>query len=132
MRGYISQPAKLSSDGWLITGDIVKVAGDRVMFLGREDTVINVGGAKVIPEEVETVLLQVPGVLDARVYGAKNPITGYVLAAEITWNSPVPEEQARAQIFGYLSARLESFKVPRMYRFSLGSKVNEAGKKERN
>ena len=57
-----------SKDGWVDTGDSVEIKKDRVLFRGREDGVINVGGDKVYPEEVESVLLKHPLVAAARVY----------------------------------------------------------------
>jgi acyl-coenzyme A synthetase/AMP-(fatty) acid ligase len=66
-------------DGWLVTGDRVERRGDRVYFLGREGSLINIGGAKVVPEEVESALLDVPGVLDLRAFAVANPITAFVI-----------------------------------------------------
>ena len=57
--------------------------GDRVYFLGREDSLINIGGAKAIPEEVESALLDVPRVLDLRAFTVANLITGFVIGLEV-------------------------------------------------
>ena len=51
---------KFRKDGWIHTGDMVEVFDDRVMFRGRVDNVINIGGAKVTPEEVEAAGQQSP------------------------------------------------------------------------
>src|SRR5262249_14176189 len=68
-------------DGWLATGDLVRVEADRVVFLGRQDSLINVGGAKVFPQEVEGFLLGLPGIVEARVRPVRNPITGQAVLA---------------------------------------------------
>ena len=133
MRDYLGETAKraVTDDGWLITGDVAEVVGDRVLFRGRVDNVINVGGGKVMPEQVETALLEVPVVREACVYGIKNPIAGGVLAADVVLAQAVTEAEARKAIFSALSARLEPYKVPRIYRFVDKISVNAAGKKVR-
>ena len=133
MRGYLGETAKraVTDDGWLITGDVVEVVGERVLFRGRVDNVINVGGGKVMPEQVEAALLEVPVVREACVYGIKNPIAGGVLAADVVLAQAVTEAEARKAIFSALSARLEPYKVPRIYRFVDKISVNAAGKKVR-
>jgi len=75
------------AEGWLVTGDLVEVVGDRVLFRGRNDGVVNVGGVKVVPEQVEALLLSVAGVGDAAVAAVPSPITGQLLTARIV---PVP------------------------------------------
>ena len=84
MRAYRSKDADPgSSDGWLRTGDLVERHGDRVLFCGRADRLVNVGGYKVAPERVERVLLEVPGVADVYVYPRANAITGHILMADL-------------------------------------------------
>ena len=134
MKGYLGQAAAAHclEDGWLVTGDLVEVAGDRVQFRGRIDNVINVGGTKVLPEEVESVLLEVSGVREARVYGVPNPMTGAILAADVVLAEGLNEAEGRQRIFSLLSGRLAAFKVPRLYRFVKEMDINEAGKKVRS
>ena len=133
MRGYLGDASKraMTDDGWLITGDVVEVVAGRVLFRGRVDNILNVGGGKVMPEQVETALLEVPVVREARVYGIKNPLAGDVLAADVVLAQAVTEAEARRVIFSALSARLEPYKVPRLYRFVDKISVNAAGKKIR-
>jgi acyl-CoA synthetase (AMP-forming)/AMP-acid ligase II len=71
------------AEGWHATGDLAEVAGDRVVFRGRDSEVINVGGVKVHPLPVEHRIAGVPGVAAARVFGRPNPMTGAIVAAEI-------------------------------------------------
>lgn len=67
----------------LPTGDLVERVNDRWMFIGRKDATVNVGGVKVQPETVETLLRSVQGVGDAWVHAVANPITGQILVADI-------------------------------------------------
>lgn len=80
---------------WLNSGDLVKHDDSRVYFLGRANGSINVGGNKVMPEEVEAVISQVPGVGFVFVRGRKNPILGQLVEAVVT---PVPGEELNPQL----------------------------------
>ncbi len=134
MLGYAgSAPSSpLLDDGWLRTGDLVECRGERVYFLGRADSVISVGGAKLTPEEVEAVLLKVPGVAEVRVFGVKNPITGYLVGAEIVPEAGADTGQLREALLAAARARLDSYKVPRVIRFIESIRLSEVGKKDRS
>ncbi len=101
---------------WFDTGDLVEVTcGNPLRFrmLGRAGTVINVGGAKVNPEEVERVLLTFAGIVGARVAGRRNSVTGMVLEAEVVWRDEArPEEELRH----FLQSRLPPAWIPRILR----------------
>ena len=82
--GYAGGTQMLHSEnGWVATGDLVEIVGDRVLFRGRKAEIINVGGVKVYPPKVEEAILGIAGVVAARVYGKVNPITGQIVAAEV-------------------------------------------------
>jgi len=131
MTGYLAAGGKaFTDDGWLRTGDLVTILDDRVHFLGRADTVISVGGAKVTPEEVEHMLLQVPGVLDSRVFGLPSVITGSVVATEIV-TEVSDHDGLRRAIIAHLRGRLEAHKIPRIVRFVPSIPVSQSGKKRR-
>ena len=70
-------------DGFVDTRDMVELRGDRYYFVGRRDGVINVGGLKVHPEEVEAVINRHPGVQMSLVKARKNPFTGAVVVADV-------------------------------------------------
>jgi acyl-CoA synthetase (AMP-forming)/AMP-acid ligase II len=118
-------------DGWLNTGDLVSIVGDRVYFRGRADTVISVGGAKVSPEEVEAVLLAVPGVLDARVFPVSSPVTGNLVGAEIVCGA-ADREAVRRAVLAHAASALPAYKVPRVVRFVEALSVSASGKKPRD
>jgi len=75
MIGYLNAPSPFV-DGWYDTGDIVEQDGDYIRVMGRAKEVLNVGGLKILPEEIERVALLNPDVLRAKAYGLPNPITG--------------------------------------------------------
>jgi long-chain acyl-CoA synthetase len=112
MLGYLNAPDPFSEDGWFDTGDNVEVDGEYVRFLGRESEIINVGGEKVWPAEIESVIMEVADVSEARVHGEPHPIMGNVVAAEITTDSPIALAELRKTIRAHCRTKLESFKVP--------------------
>lgn len=71
------------ADGFVDTGDMLELSGGRYYFAGRRDGVINVGGLKVHPEEVEAVINRHPQVRMSLVRTRKNPITGAIVVADI-------------------------------------------------
>jgi acyl-coenzyme A synthetase/AMP-(fatty) acid ligase len=75
MLGYLNAPSPFV-DGWYDTGDIVEQDGDYIKVVGRAKEILNVGGLKILPGEVERVALLHPDVLRAKVVGVPNPITG--------------------------------------------------------
>jgi acyl-coenzyme A synthetase/AMP-(fatty) acid ligase len=75
MLGYLNAPSPFT-DGWYDTGDIVEQEGDYIKVVGRAKEILNVGGLKILPGEVERVALLHPDVLRAKVIGVPNPITG--------------------------------------------------------
>lgn len=84
------------------THDVVSLIDNRVLFRGRRDSMVNIGGAKVFPEEVETFLLQCPAVLEARVSARPSPILGHVLTAEITLDSTTDQATSEAALKAHI------------------------------
>ena len=83
MLGYLNAASAFDDEGYFDTGDVVEVDGEWLRILGRASEVINVGGSKVFPAEVESVLLTLDNVEDAVVYAEPNPLTGQTVAATI-------------------------------------------------
>src|SRR5579862_7859629 len=132
MIGYASGYANpLTNDGWIRTGDMVRIEGDRVLFMGRSDTRINVGGYKVCVEEVERALLAVEGIADARVVGVSNPLTGQALRADLLYMEGVDPDEVRLRAIRDLKANLEPYKVPRLFRAMESPDLAPSGKKAR-
>ncbi|MBK5932734.1 acyl-CoA synthetase (AMP-forming)/AMP-acid ligase II [Rhodovulum imhoffii] len=122
----------IACDGWVDTGDLVARRGGRIVFLGRGSGVINVGGDKVVPEEVETVLLTHPEVHMARVYAKTNPIMGALVAADVHPEPGSDPTQLRASLRDWCAARLDRHKVPAVFRMVDQFRTNAAGKIERS
>jgi long-chain acyl-CoA synthetase len=110
--GYLNAPTPITPDGWFITGDAVLVDGDYFRVLGRKSELINVGGEKVYPAEVESVIESMENVAEATVYGEKNPLVGNIVCAKVRTSEPVDATEFAAQVKAFCEERLERFKVP--------------------
>jgi long-chain acyl-CoA synthetase len=113
MMGYLNAPNPFDGEGWLNTGDIVEESETgHIRILGRKSDIINVGGHKVYPAEVETVLLQLSNVEDVVVYGKPNPIMGRTVAARLRLKAPEDIRLLKRRVREFCRDRLASFKVP--------------------
>lgn len=112
MLGYINAPSPFTQDGWLITGDRVEVKGDYIKILGRDSEIINVGGEKVYPAEVESVLLEISGIEDAVVVAEKNMLLGNIVLAKVKLKDNADIQGIRKMIRSHCSSRLDKFKIP--------------------
>src|SRR5258705_5616921 len=121
----------VSDDGYVDTGDMVELADGRYYFRGRVGGVINVGGLKVYPEEVESVLNADPRVRMSLVRARRNPITGAVAVADVVLADPASPETPDAVKNDLLDAcrrTLAPHKVPAMLRFVPALEFTAAGK----
>lgn len=112
MLGYLNAPSPFDADGWMNTKDRVEQKGEYIRILGRESELINVGGEKVYPAEVESVLLEVPGVKDAVVGKAPNPILGSVVSCRIAADDGADLPELKKAIQRHCAEKLEKFKRP--------------------
>ncbi len=112
MLGYLNAPSPFTSDGWLPTGDAVDVDGEYLRIRGRHSEIINVGGEKVYPAEVESVLQSMEGVKDVTVGSEPNPITGQIVTARVklATGESLPEFRKRMRLF--CRDKLPAFKIP--------------------
>ena len=122
---------RLDSDGYLDTEDMVRVEGDRVIFLGRASGAINVGGNKVTPEYIEGCIREVNGVHDVRVFGKKSSMIGQIVAAEIVPYQGLEAKRLRSEILHYCKLNMESWQIPGIITFVDELTENSAGKLER-
>ncbi len=119
-------------DGWYHSGDLVdKIGENRFRFVSRKSEMINVGGYKVNPHEVEEEIKKVSGVLDARVSARANRVTGNILMAEVVKGERIEDELLEDRILARLQERLQNFKIPRIVRFVPELQLTRSGKKER-
>jgi acyl-CoA synthetase (AMP-forming)/AMP-acid ligase II len=112
MLGYLNAPSPFAADGWLVTGDAVLQDGEYLRILGRKSELINVGGEKVFPAEVESVLQELDNVAEVSVYGEPNPITGQIVCAQVTLCQPEPERAFIRRLKQFCRQRLEPYKIP--------------------
>jgi len=120
MKGYWNnegETSKVLHDGWFITGDIAKMDGDGYFYVvDRKKDMVNVGGMKVYPREVEEVLFEHPGVKEAAVIGVPDAFSGEAVKAYI-----VPKEGAgnltEKDIVDFCASRLVKYKVPKKVEF---------------
>jgi acyl-coenzyme A synthetase/AMP-(fatty) acid ligase len=129
-------PSLADAEGFVDSGDMVERRGDRYHFVGRRGGIINVGGLKVHPEEVEAVINRHPAVRMSLVKGRRNPITGAIVVAEVVLNEATgggePDQAAlRESILASCRAALAPFKAPAMVRFVPALVVTAGGKLER-
>lgn len=122
-------------DGFVDTGDMVELRGDRYYFVGRRDGTINVGGLKVHPEEVEAVINRHPSVEMSLVRARKNPITGAVVVADIVAKSEhgsagvtAGSDAVKNEILENCRRALAAHKVPTVIRFVPSLPVTPSGK----
>jgi long-chain acyl-CoA synthetase len=115
MLGYLNAPSPFTVDGWLNTGDAVEVDGEYLKILGRTSEIINVGGEKVYPAEVESIIKEMQTVADVTVFGEKNPITGNIVCADVLPAFRVTDA-SRKEFIGNLKRHcrqnLQGYKVP--------------------
>ena len=110
MEGYLNAPSPFDADGWYATKDLVECDGPWLRVVGRRDMVINVGGLKVLPAEVEHAALGFPGVRLARARGCPNPVTGMHVELLCELEDGVQADKPR--LLAHLRALLPRHAVP--------------------
>jgi acyl-coenzyme A synthetase/AMP-(fatty) acid ligase len=129
--GYLGAgvPQPFDKDGFVDTGDIVEPRDGRYHFVGRQGGVINVGGQKVHPEEIEAVINRHPEVQMSLVRARKNPITGAIVVADVVVTSEhAPLDTLKGQILAACRGTLARYKVPAAIRFVPAIEVAASGK----
>ncbi len=112
MVGYLNATTPIDSDGWMCTDDQVEIDGEYLRFLGRRTELINVGGQKVYPSEVENVLLEAENICEASVSGMPHPVLGQAVQARVSLCRPEDEEVLRERLRQFCLDRLARYKVP--------------------
>jgi acyl-coenzyme A synthetase/AMP-(fatty) acid ligase len=118
-------------EGFVDTGDIVELRGDRYYFVGRRGGIINIGGLKVHPEEIEAVINRHPSVRMSRARSRKSPITGAIVVADVVLADGTEAsrvEAIRKDILEQCKTSLAAHKVPAVIRFVEQLDVTPAGK----
>lgn len=87
----------IDAEGYLRTGDLVRDDGDRIYFLGRDSSTINIGGTKVHPEDVEAIVNEHPDVAASQVSSRPNPLVGALLTLTVAPRDPAIDAAAFKQ-----------------------------------
>jgi acyl-coenzyme A synthetase/AMP-(fatty) acid ligase len=124
-------------DGFVDTGDMLELRSDRYHFVGRKGGIINVGGLKVHPEEIEAVINQHPSVRMSLVRSRRNPITGSIVVADVILKGQSESASAqvrtlRREILEHCRAALPQHKVPVVISFVSDLTIGEGGKLARH
>jgi len=110
--GYLNAPSPFTEDGWFITGDVVECDGDYMRILGRKKEMINVGGEKVNPAEVENVIYEMDNVKEVGVYAEENPILGNIVCAKISLVTAEDHKAFINRVKAHCASKLDRHKVP--------------------
>ena len=121
------------ADGFVDTGDMVELRGDRYFFAGRHGGIINIGGLKVHPEEVEAVINRHPSVRMSLVRRRQSPVTGSVVVADVVLKADPHGGSGREialkdDILKFCHAALPRHKVPAAISFVAALNVAATGK----
>lgn len=136
MKEYWKDPAKTKevlADGWLLTGDVAYKDEEGFIFIqGRADEMINVGGLKVSPIEIEEILKTHPGVKDCACVGVSDPrgLSGQLVKAYVVGAAP-QGRPSPDELTTFLSAKLEPYKIPTIYEWTETIPKTASGKLQR-
>jgi acyl-coenzyme A synthetase/AMP-(fatty) acid ligase len=127
--------ALTDAEGFVDTGDMVERRADRYYFVGRRGGIINIGGLKVHPEEIEAVINRQDGVRMSRVKSRRSPITGGIVVADVVLADGCDlgrSDEIKARILADCRASLAPHKVPAMIKFVEKLDITAAGKLARS
>lgn len=131
MLGYLDDSEPVVVDGWYNTGDRVVQDGRWMRILGRASEVINVGGEKVFPAEVEAAIERTGLVAECYVYGESNPMTGHMVCATVRPLEEMDLKALKKKIRKQCREQMSPYKVPVKITFSNESLVGARQKKVR-
>ena len=112
--GYLnSSMDSFTEDGWFKTGDLVEATEDGyIKIIGRNKEVINVGGEKVLPNEVESIVLEIPEIEDVMVYGEANIITGQTVVCDVVLKDELTQNEIKKIVRKFCKDKLDAYKIP--------------------
>ncbi|WP_198144906.1 AMP-binding protein [Pseudorhodobacter aquimaris] len=120
-------------DGYLDTQDTVEKIGGRVLFRGRDNGTVNIGGVKIYPETVEQILNARPEVMISHVFSKKNPFSGNILIAEVVISPGIDNEaDLKTDLLRHCRDKLPKEAVPALIRVVPDIILNPAGKVRRS
>lgn len=99
-------------DGWFKTGDLVCLDGEYLKIVGRLKELINIGGKKALPSEIENVIMELENIADCVVYGEKNAITGQSVSCDVVLKNTMAKDELKKLIRSACASKLERYKIP--------------------
>ena len=129
-KSILSGNLNIDEFGYMDTGDEVKVVDERVIFIGRSSGAINVGGNKVMPEEIEKVLNSYEHIAQSRVAAKQNSLLGSLVVAEVRLEHDIALDKKvmKTKILEFCRAHLDDYKIPALIKFVTNIPVNDTGK----
>ena len=132
MMGYLNADSPFDEEGWFDTGDAVIEDGDFLRIIGRESDLINVGGQKVFPIEVEEVIAELPEVEQVTVFGEPHLLMGQTVVAEVQTGTPLSSLEIKRRIRFHCKDRLQPFMIPSKIRKVDHTQISNRFKKTRS
>lgn len=131
--GYLNRSMEsFTNDGWFKTGDLVELDNEGfIKIIGRNKEIINVGGQKVLPSEVESVLLGMDEIEDCLVYGEQNAITGQSVSCDVVLKSGIEADGLKILVRKFCKDKLDNFKIPTRVNVVQKTEFTERFKKSR-
>ena len=112
MIGYLNAENPIDSEGWMCTDDHVEVEGEYIKLIGRTNDLINVGGQKVFPSEIENILLQDSNIREATVFGVKHPLMGKIIHSKVSLFHDEERKDVSERLRKFCIKKLPKFKIP--------------------
>lgn len=131
MLGYLNAPDPFDAEGWFDTGDLVEQDGELFRIRGRQSELINVGGQKVHPAEVESVIAELPGIAEVVVRGEPSALLGQAVMARVRLLAPETPTELRGRLRRFCLERMPSYKVPVRIEISEGALHSPRFKRQR-
>ncbi len=112
MIGYLNSESPFDSEGWYCTKDLIEEDGEFVKIIGRDNDVINIGGLKFMPSQIELECLKIRNIKFAKAVGVRNPITGQHLEVYLEVNEKKDIMKLKSEVYEELKKKLPKYMVP--------------------
>lgn len=111
--GYLNDGGtKFEQGSWFKTGDLVREEGEYLQIIGRDSDIINIGGLKVFPLEIENLIRKMDNISDVVIAGEKNVFVGNIIVAKIRLTKEEPALSVQKRIREFLKDKVENYKIP--------------------
>ena len=110
--GYLNADMSAFKDGWFKTGDLVLRDAEYLKIVGRSKELINIGGKKALPSEIESVIMELENIADCVVYGEQNAITGQSVSCDVVLKNTMAKDELKKLIRSTCASKLERYKIP--------------------